>query len=877
MKLIKKSILASLALAAMVMAVSNDAAAETVANREHRAVWLSSGLSSSWPSSDITDEVKAKGQRTILANRLKKLKDQNLNVIYFHVRSNCDAMYKSSYEPWSKEASGTRGVAPYEDPLQIIIEEAHKVGIELYAWVNPYRYSNNVSYGSDPIEYENSHPDWLLKNAMQTVLNPGLEEVKQRVVDVISEIVTNYDVDGIIFDDYFYGQGGTSEGSDAPDYSLWKSANSGMSIGDWRRANINEMVKRVNTAIKKIKPWMPFGISPAGVAGANASEHGLPSISGDWQYNQIYSDPLAWLKAGTIDYISPQIYWISKFDNVATWWSTATKKYGRHFYPSVESGGTTDGYQAELIRENHFARDLAGRDLAGFVHFEWADYINVNQNVYGTNASLGANFATGVWVDKALTPIRSWNNDYNPRMTSNVRREGTTLVWDAVEGCRYTVYAVPAGTESAFGGQREFLDGISYTNSYEIPTDKSSGYTFAVAVYDRYGNEYSPLFENATVATLPAPQLTYPANGSSPGFLFDFAWQSQGTRHIFELAEDAGFTKQLAYFEVAGKSLPLSEVPKLTTGKTYYWRVHMSSPNARYAVSETYSFVASEIGILKPANGATGQAFDGLEVAWQKAVAGTDYTLTISANEAMTNPVYSRTFTDVDNIVLPVRVLSSAKKYYMTISAVNGGTSSTSAPISFTTAEKTDYAALEFGTPATPGATVYSNQAVTVKNYTGLRDVVFEISASNTFPSRSTKKYTITDFTGATDPMGECKIASKALVSGTTYYVRVRGSFNKLGTTTPGYTEYTQTNFVYSSSAGIGDVNADDAVANYVDSEGVLHLASGAEIVNVYNLAGQLALSLNALGESVDLSELPAGVYVIRVAGANSATIKWVH
>ncbi|MCI5979219.1 MAG: family 10 glycosylhydrolase, partial [Bacteroidales bacterium] len=158
-------------LAAVAVSNSVPAAAAGVPEREHRAIWVSAYLTGGWPSSPITEQNKANTLR-ILDQRMASYKKQNINVLYYHVRSNCDAMYNSAYEPWSAKAAGSRGQAPVVDPFEEYIKAAHANGIEVYAWFNPYRYNNNVSY-SGANEYENTHPDWLIKNSQQTTLNPG--------------------------------------------------------------------------------------------------------------------------------------------------------------------------------------------------------------------------------------------------------------------------------------------------------------------------------------------------------------------------------------------------------------------------------------------------------------------------------------------------------------------------------------------------------------------------------------------------------------------------------------------------------------------------------------------------------------------------------
>lgn len=271
-----------------------------------------------------------------------------MNSVCLQVRPMADALYKSSYEPWSSYLTGTRGQDPGWDPLAFAVEECHKRGLEINAWVNPYRFSN--SSGNDcttAIDKQLKNSGILMQVGNRIVFNPALKASRDHLLKVCKEMIQNYDIDGIIFDDYFYPGGGTPEDSSAPDYQLYTQSNSGMSIGDWRRANVNQMVKDMWDMVQATKPYVKFSIGPAGVAGqrsTSATKHGVVPVdeycrASDWQYKTIYSDPLAWLEEGTIDYISPQLYWktthvTNPFGPLTNWWSYIAEHFGRHHYPS---------------------------------------------------------------------------------------------------------------------------------------------------------------------------------------------------------------------------------------------------------------------------------------------------------------------------------------------------------------------------------------------------------------------------------------------------------------------------------------------------------------------------------------------------------------
>lgn len=866
-KLTKTIILVVAAMMALPSAVQ-----ATPPQREHRAIWMTPFLGSNWPSSPITESNAASVKR-ILDNRLVKFRDQNINVVYYHCRSMCDATYESSYEPWSSTVSGKRGQAPAFDPFGYLVESAHKQGIEVYAWINPYRYCSASKYGDagGDLNYENSHPDWLISQSKETILNPGLEEVKQRIVDVISEIVTKYDVDGVIFDDYFYTSG-TPMNLDADLYNKYKASGGTLSQADWRRANVNEMVVRVNAAIKAIKPYVVFGISPAGVASPPTvtSEYGLPAApgGGDWQYSGIYSDPLAWYKAGSIDFMSPQIYWTGRFDALSEWWANAAIKYGRHCYPSVTLSSVSTIKYAEFGREVEMTRKVSPSGTSGLVWFQYADFVNYYEKWDGKNSDLGTILSQDVYNAKALVPLRPWVKSEAPEMVTNVKLEGSILSWDANAGGRYAVYKLPNAQTS--GGLT--LDGITYTNSYELPKD-GDDYSWYVATYDRYGNVTAPLGVGATKTTGSAPQLVYPVKGESPVNLFEFSWNHESTleQYSVEVAEDAAFEKPVGTLDVQGKKASVSGLPALTQGKTYYWRVKATDVNCEHPVSESSYFIAPRLSITTPA--ASGTVAMGGKMEWTAAVEGAQYTLEIDKTVEMSNPVHTATVSTT-GYVLPPFTLTSGTQYYARVTASVGEASSTSDVVAFRTEDVSDYAAPEFVTPAADGETLYSNSVITVKPWDGMTNITVNIATTETFPTRTSAAYTMKDFETSLSEMSEIKISSKALVDGETYYLRARGSYNLSTSAAAQYTDYTRVyTFKYSSQAGVTDLTVDEN-ATWIDGTN-LHVGKGAGSVVVYSLTGAVVAEFKAEGgTTVTLEGLPQGAYVVR---AGNTTLKYVR
>lgn len=497
--LLKRSALAAVLLAIAALPMSSGV------KREVRSVWMATVWALDWPSS--TSSTTA--QKNEMVKYLDVLQKNNFNAVYFQVRTMSDAFYKSSYEPWSSYLTGTRGKDPGWDPLAFVVEECHKRGMECHAWVNPYRFSTGSNWSTAQ--------DQALKSAgmllaytksdgkTTTILNPGLESVRKRIVDVCKEIISNYDVDGLVFDDYFYPEG-IPVTSSAGDYDLWQKSGASMTFGDWRRNNVNQMVADVYKMVQHQKPYVRFGISPAGAActsAAVAAKHGIDRcpVASDWQYDGIFSDPVAWLEAGTIDYISPQLYWktnhkTNPFGPMTKWWSYVAKHFGRHHYAShsisfLNSSNTTGDWE-EIGKQVQFSRDYTENEAPGAVFYSAAYVTGKKQSGFGEWLQVNK------FQNKALTPAIDWKkSDLEKVQVSALSKRATVLSWAGVDNVRYSVYAVPESVNVETLDSNipaEYLLGVSYKTTYTMPDDKKSGYNYAVCVLDRYGNEYEPVY-----------------------------------------------------------------------------------------------------------------------------------------------------------------------------------------------------------------------------------------------------------------------------------------------------------------------------------------------------------------------------------------------
>lgn len=497
--LLKRSALAAVLLAMAALPMSSGV------KREVRSVWMATVWALDWPSSTRSTTA----QKNEMVKYLDVLQKNNFNAVYFQVRTMSDAFYKSSYEPWSSYLTGTRGKDPGWDPLAFVVEECHKRGMECHAWVNPYRFSTGSNWSTAQ--------DQALKSAgmllaytksdgkTTTILNPGLESVRKRIVDVCKEIISNYDVDGLVFDDYFYPEG-IPVTSSAGDYDLWQKSGASMTFGDWRRNNVNQMVADVYNMVQQQKPYVRFGISPAGAActsAAVAAKHGIDRcpVASDWQYDGIFSDPVAWLEAGTIDYISQQLYWktnhkTNPFGPMTKWWSYVAKHFGRHHYAShsisfLNSSNTTGDWE-EIGKQVQFSRDYTENEAPGAVFYSAAYVTGKKQSGFGEWLQVNK------FQNKALTPAIDWKkSDLEKVQVSALSKRATVLSWAGVDNVRYSVYAVPESVNVETLDSNipaEYLLGVSYKTTYTMPDDKKSGYNYAVCVLDRYGNEYEPVY-----------------------------------------------------------------------------------------------------------------------------------------------------------------------------------------------------------------------------------------------------------------------------------------------------------------------------------------------------------------------------------------------
>ncbi|MBO9633137.1 MAG: family 10 glycosylhydrolase [Chitinophagaceae bacterium] len=492
--------------------------------REMRGAWIATYSNIDWPNRTQTPAQ----QRAAFLSILEHHKATGLNTLYIQVRSQCDAMYPSTIEPWSADLTGTQGNAPstFWDPMQFMIGECHKRGIEFHAWINPYRAvanSNNLpAFAANHVAKQ--HPEWLLSQGTLRVLDPGLQAVREYILSVITDIVSRYDVDGIHFDDYFYPPAAPAGTTPYNDDATFASDPRGFTNrGDWRRDNVNLLIQKVYDTIKSIKPWVKFGVSPSGIyRNSTNPEIGTPT-SGLEHYTTLYADTKKWLQEGWVDYIAPQVYWYigqagANYAAIVPWWNNQAN--GRHIYVGMAGYKVNDPAQGVNwanpgMIPNEMRLNRQNANVAGQAIYNTSSLRSTTK--LGFRDSLRLDF----YKLPALLPRMPWRDDAAPESPSALqvlkfRSDSVVLRWqqsivtnELDKAKRFVIYR----------SNSENIDTTNPANIIAITNDDVPGFTdttgeeaatyyYAITSLDRFQNE-SPVSNKAS--NLP-PSISCPAD-----------------------------------------------------------------------------------------------------------------------------------------------------------------------------------------------------------------------------------------------------------------------------------------------------------------------------------------------------------------------------
>lgn len=374
--------------------------------REMRGLWIATVANIDWPSKTTLTADSQKAELIDILNRAVAL---GTNTIVFQVRPAADAVYRTSLEPWASLLSGTQGTDPGYDPLEFAIEQAHARGLQLHAWINPFRAGNSADSAKLAASHVfNARREIVRVYGTQLWFDPGEPEAQDRSMRVIADIVTRYDIDGIHADDYFYPyQQNNAAGQliDFPDSSTYARYGAGVARDDWRRANINRFVERMYREMHAIKPTIQVGLSPFGIWRPGNP----PSVQGLDAYASIYADSRKWLQQGWVDYLAPQLYWAiaapqQSFPALLDWWHGQNSR-GRHVWPGLAAyrvqNGTATAFAIDEISNQ--IRATRQRPVAlGHILY------NTTSTLKRDGAALATRLAADVYTGPALPPAYPW-------------------------------------------------------------------------------------------------------------------------------------------------------------------------------------------------------------------------------------------------------------------------------------------------------------------------------------------------------------------------------------------------------------------------------------------------------------------------------------
>jgi len=451
--------------------------------REFRAAWIPTVGNSCWPSKPGLSTGQQKAELVALLNRAAELK---LNAVIFQVRPACDALYRSDLEPWSEYLTGIQGRAPspYYDPLEFAVAEAHKRGLELHAWFNPYRARHNRSVSPVAANHVSKlRPDLVRRYDDYLWLDPGERDVQDYSARVVLDVVKRYDIDAVHFDDYFYPypkKDSARREIPFPDDASWKrfGVASGLSRNDWRRRNVDQFIERIYASIHAEKPWVKFGLSPFGIWRPKSP----PGIDGLDAYDKLYADARKWLQAGWCDYLAPQLYWSiaapeQSFPVLLKWWNAQNSRQ-RHLWPGLNSLNVgTEWPPAEITNQIALTRKLIASP--GQIHWSASALIK--------NAGLAAALAKDAYRTPALIPRYPWLGDRPPatpllRVTQD--GESSRAVWSSTN--QPALWVVQ--TKQFGDWKTQILPPGTMFMKFDLQPE-----LIAVSAVDRCGNQSSPV------------------------------------------------------------------------------------------------------------------------------------------------------------------------------------------------------------------------------------------------------------------------------------------------------------------------------------------------------------------------------------------------
>lgn len=457
--------------------------------REFRGAWIATVSNIDWPSKPGLTSAQQQTELIAILDTAARLK---LNALFLQVRPACDALYQSKIEPWSEYLTGEQNSPPnpYYDPLEFAVTQAHRRGLELHAWFNPFRARQSSAKSAPSASHvSRRYPKLVKAYGSYLWLDPGEPLAQDYSTAVILDVVRRYDIDGVHLDDYFYPYQKTNtlgQAIDFPDESSWqqfKASGGSLSRSDWRRRNVDEFVRKLYLRIKEEKRWVKFGISPFGIWRPGYP----PQIVGLDAYAEIFADSRKWMLNGWADYFSPQLYWpvASKkqsFQALLDWWADQNSKQ-RHLWPGMRSEKVGKDWTAsEIIDQVQRTRKQTG--ASGHVHWNVSALMTPSREL---NAAL----LKDAYVGPALVPASPWLDNKPPAkpkayFEKNQDSDTTTLHWE--NGGRESVWLWILQTKVHNRWSTEILPGARSAQIFGGNSRHASPEQIAISAVDRCGN-----------------------------------------------------------------------------------------------------------------------------------------------------------------------------------------------------------------------------------------------------------------------------------------------------------------------------------------------------------------------------------------------------
>jgi uncharacterized lipoprotein YddW (UPF0748 family) len=470
--------------------------------RQFRATWVSSVVNIDWPSKT---GLTAAQQQAELIGWLDDAVRQRHNAVILQVRPTADAFWPSTVEPWSQYLTGKQGGDPGYDPLAFAVAEAHKRNLELHAWFNPYRLSMGTNLNAlVPTHPARQHPDWVVTYGGKLYYNPGIPAARKLVEDAIMDAVSRYDIDGVHFDDYFYPYPVAGQVFD--DAATYAQYGAGFpTLAEWRRNNINLLIREMQARIKAAKPWVKFGISPFAVWRNKATDPlGSDTTAGVQTYDDLAADTRRWVREEWIDYIVPQVYWAGGFapadyNKIVPWWAEQVRDTDVHLYighatykvgTSTQSPDWSD--PAEL--SDQLAFNTAIPEVKGDIYFSAKD---VRADRLGATTLLNNNWYTRPALIPAMPALDSRSPLPVHAVRSTRTADGVQLTWHrtSADATSYAVYRreLNGGDHCPDNDARNLIATTRDTTYLDPTATPGKPYLYTVTALDRLANQSIPI------------------------------------------------------------------------------------------------------------------------------------------------------------------------------------------------------------------------------------------------------------------------------------------------------------------------------------------------------------------------------------------------